>query len=331
MNKKQRIIVYATLAYLILAFVWWTFLLKDKNQQAYDAKVDSLTTRLALNQELEYSGALENHPDFLAIEQKYRRENQMILGEATMIALSIILVLYLALRSFRGQIQAAEQQRNFLLSITHELKSPIAGIRLILETFQRRRELPEGVQQRLSTNALTETDRLTNLVNHLLLSAKLETRYQLNPELIDLGLLVEESVETVALKYTGAKFHFDVEPNLPQIQGDKMGLTSVFLNLIENAAKYSQPNPVIGVTVRLGSSKEIICSISDNGLGIPDELKGKVWDRFYRIGSEDTRETKGTGLGLYIVKQLVERHQGAIEIQDNDPKGSTFVLSLPVF
>ena len=117
---------------------------------------------------------------------------------------------------------------------------------------------------------------------------------------------------------------------MPLVNGDKMGLTSVFVNLIENAAKYSQPEPVIGITVRQGSSQEVICSISDNGLGIPDELKERVWDRFYRIGNEDTRETKGTGLGLYIVKQLVELHQGAIQIKDNKPKGSTFILSLPV-
>lgn len=331
MNRRQRIIVYVTLAYFILAFAWWTFLLRDKNQQVYDAKVDSLTTRLALSQELEYSGALENHPDYLKLKSSYHRENRMILGEAVMIALSIILLLYLALRSFRGQIQAAVQQRNFLLSITHELKSPIAGIRLILETFQRRKSLPEGLPQKLATNALTETDRLTTLVNDLLLSAKLETRYQLNPEPIDLSLLVEENVEKVALKYAGAKIHFDVEPDLPRVRGDKMGLTSVFLNLIENAAKYSQPDPVIGITVRKGSSQEVICSISDNGLGIPDELKERVWDRFYRIGSENTRETKGTGLGLYIVKQLVDLHQGIIEIKDNAPKGSTFVVSLPVW
>lgn len=316
--------------YLLLAFVWWTFLLRDKTLQAHDARVARLTTELAVSGQLELSGELETRPEYLKLQEKYHSETRMILGEAVMIALSIIFVVYLALRSFRGQIQAAEQQRNFLLSITHELKSPIAGIRLILETFQKRRELPAHIQQKLSTNALTETDRLTTLVNDLLLSAKLETQYQLNYEPLDLGELIEESVEKVALKYPGAKIHFDVEPDLPMVHGDRMGLTSVFLNLMENAAKYSQPDPIIGISLRQGSAQEVICSIADNGIGIPDQLKQRVWHRFYRIGSEDTRATKGTGLGLYIVKQLVDLHKGEIIIKDNNPKGSIFLLSLPI-
>jgi signal transduction histidine kinase len=329
-NKRQRIIVYATFTYLLLAFLWWTFLLRDKTRQAHEARVGRLTTELALSGELERAGALESHPQFLQLEEDYVRELRMILGEAIMIALSIAFVVYLALRSFRGQVQAAEQQRNFLLSITHELKSPIAGIRLILETFQKRRSLPEDVHTRLSTNALTETDRLTALVNDLLLSAKLETRYQLNLEPLDLSMVFEESIDKMVMKYPGAKFHFDVEPDLPLIQGDRMGITSIVINLLENASKYSQPAPVIGVSLRKGSPVEVLCLVSDNGIGIADEFKSKVWDRFFRVGNENTRATKGTGLGLYIVKQLVDLHGGDISILDNEPQGSTFLVSFPI-
>lgn len=330
MNSRQKIVVYATLTYLVLAFAWWTFLLRDKAIAAHEARVAALTTELALSGQLERDGELETNPRYLQLKQDFDRESLMITGEAVVIAISMFIVVFLAFRSFREQVKAAEQQRNFLLSITHELKSPIAGIRLILETFQKRRELPAAIQNKLSTNALTETDRLTNLVNQLLLSAKLETSYQLNLEEIDISSLFEESVETVALKYPGAKIHFDVEPDLPTVQGDRMGLTSVALNLIENAAKYSQPSPVIDVELHKGNSMEVICSITDNGPGIPDELKEEVWKRFYRIGNENTRETKGTGLGLYIVKKLVELHKGEIVIRDNSPTGTKFLLSLPI-
>ncbi len=330
MNKRQKIVVYATLTYLVLAFIWWTFLLRDKTIVAHEAKVAALTTELAVTNQLEREGALETHPSYLKLQEEYNRESRMIIAEAVVIAISMFIVVFLAFRNFREQVKAAEQQRNFLLSITHELKSPIAGIRLILETFQKRRELPSAIQTKLSTNALTETDRLTALVNDLLLSAKLDTRYQLNLEPLDLSSIFEESVEKVALKYPGAKLHFDVEPDLPTVVGDRMGLTSVAINLIENAAKYSQPDPIIGVNLRKGSSMEVICTIADNGPGIPDALKEEVWKRFYRIGSENTRQTKCTGLGLYIVKKLVDLHGGAISIRDNEPSGTTFLLSLPI-
>ncbi|MEL6142328.1 MAG: HAMP domain-containing sensor histidine kinase, partial [Bacteroidota bacterium] len=220
--------------------------------------------------------------------------------------------------------------RNFLLSITHELKSPIAGIRLILETFQKRRDLPEAIREKLSTNALKETDRLTSLVNDLLLSAKLETSYQLNPEPIDLEELLQETVEKIARKYPKAQIQFTAESDLPFIRGDRTGLTSVAVNLVENAAKYSQPTPKIDVHLRRGSHREVIWTVADNGIGIPDAEKGRVLTKFYRVGNEDTRQTKGTGLGLYIVKKLVDLHHGHLALRDNKPKGTLFEVSLPV-
>lgn len=329
-DKRQRLVAIATFTYLIIAFAWWTLLLREKVREAYDARVDALTTELAISGDLEYSGALENNPRYLALQREYRRENLMIVGEAFMIGLSIILVVFLALRNFRRFLKAASQQRNFLLSITHELKSPLAGIRLVLETLKTRQQLPDAARQKLTGNALTETDRLTSLVNDLLLGAKLDSRYQLNPEPLELAPLLEDCIDKITLKYPGAKFHFDVEPGLPPVPGDRSGLTSVFTNLIENAAKYSQPEPRIEISLRRGGTDEVSITVADNGNGIPDRMKRRVFDRFYRIGNEDTRQTKGTGLGLYIVKKLVDLHGGLIELEDNQPKGSRFVVSLPV-
>jgi len=104
---------------------------------------------------------------------------------------------------------------------------------------------------------------------------------------------------------------------------------SVAVNLIENAAKYSQPKPVIRVTLQRGGASELIWEVADNGMGIPDREKRRVFTKFYRVGNEDTRTTKGTGLGLFIVKQLVEKHGGQLELLDNEPRGTRFRIYLP--
>ena len=315
---------------MLLAFGWWSILLLRKNEEAHNARVDKLAIELAVQKRIERASDFRLTENYRRLTDRFERQQRMILGEALLLVISLIGGLYLLFRSLRKEISAAEQQRNFLLSITHELKSPLAGIRLILETFQRRRELKPELQQKLSTNALAETDRLTALVNDLLLSAKLENVYQLNREPIDFGQLVQDAADRTAMKYRGANLHVDIEPDIPEISGDRPGLTSVVVNLLENAAKYSQPEPVIRTTLQRGGASEIVWTVEDNGVGIPAHEKRKVWTKFYRVGNEDTRSTKGTGLGLFIVRQIVEKHGGQIELRDNQPRGSVFRVYLPV-
>ena len=328
--RKLPLISYAIIAYMLLAFGWWSILLLRKNEEAHNARVDKLAIELAVQKRIERASDFRLTQNYQLLTDRFERQQRMILGEALLLVISLAGGLYLLFRSLRKEISAAEQQRNFLLSITHELKSPLAGIRLILETFQRRRELKPELQQKLSTNALAETDRLTALVNDLLLSAKLENVYQLNREPIDFGQIVQDAADRTVLKYRGANIHVDIEPDIPTISGDRPGLTSVVVNLLENAAKYSQPEPVIRTTLQRGGDTEIVWTVEDNGVGIPAHEKRKVWTKFYRVGNEDTRSTKGTGLGLFIVRQIVEKHGGQIELRDNQPRGSVFRVYLPV-
>lgn len=314
---------------MFLAFGWWSILLLRKNEQAHAAQVNELAYRMAVQQGSNNEEAFRNTEVYKQLTRDFDRGQRMIIGEAVLLILSLIGGLVMLFRSLRKEISAAEQQRNFLLSITHELKSPLAGIRLILETFQKRRELKPEIQEKLSTNALAETDRLTALVNDLLLSAKLENVYDINEELLDLGELIQDAVERVAIKYKTASLHVDIAPDVGLVKGDRLGLTSVAVNLLENAAKYSQPEPVIHTSLQRGGASELIWEVSDNGMGIPDREKRRVFTKFYRIGNEDTRTTKGTGLGLFIVKQLVEKHGGQLELLDNVPQGTTFRIFLP--
>ncbi|MEL7021729.1 MAG: HAMP domain-containing sensor histidine kinase, partial [Bacteroidota bacterium] len=211
--------------------------------------------------------------------------------------------------------------------ITHELKSPIASIRLVLETLLKRQLRPEQVNK-FGQSALKETDRLNTLVNDLLLSAKLENAYQLHLTKVDLVELYSEIVGRTREKYPHARIELYQDDHIPLMEADEPGMTSIAINLVENAVKYS--SKPAHIVVKIYCKKESICiEVADHGIGITDKDKKRIFDKFYRVGSEDTRKTKGTGLGLYIVHQLVKTHGGTIVVKDNQPRGTIFKISLP--
>jgi signal transduction histidine kinase len=329
-NLRLKLLTYGLLAYILLAFLWWSVLLFTKNRDAFQAKADKWQLVLAAQ------GKIDTPDDFLKTDlyqnmrRDYQRQEWMIVTEGVALLGGVIIGIYFVYRGYQREVVTTKQQRNFLLSITHELKSPIAGIRLILETFQNRKELSPAIKEKLSASGLRETDRLTGLVEDLLLSAKLESRhYELQREALDLGEIIVDTAEKVQSKYPTAKIDLDIEEDLPFFSGDPGGMVSVALNLIENAAKYSQPNPEIRIELyRRGS--ELHWNVADNGPGISDADKKRIWRKFYRVGSEDTRISKGTGLGLYIVRQLVDIHDGTIRVVDNEPRGSRFEVRLPL-
>ncbi len=326
-NIRLRLLSYVVIAYMMMAFAWWSVLLYTKNNDAFAAKRDKMQLLMvaegAISSEAEF---LRSEP-YLKLKQQYQRQEYMILGEAGVIILTLLIGMYLINRAYHKEMKAARQQRNFLLSITHELKSPIASIRLVLETLQRR-NLPVDKTDRLTRSALLETERLNGLVSDLLLSAKLENAYQPHEEHLDLPQILEDLIETLDAKYPDARFHFDKRSAISAFRGDRTGLTSVMLNLMENAVKYSPPPADIEVSLE-ETEEALTLRFADQGNGIPDNEKPLVFGKFYRIGNEDTRKTKGTGLGLYIVQQIVQAHDGQIIVEDNEPKGTVFRIVLP--
>jgi two-component system phosphate regulon sensor histidine kinase PhoR len=328
-NNRLRLLSYAVIIYMLLAFAWWSVLLFTKNQDAFAAKRDQLRLIMIAN------GAISNDeeaflasPPYQALEKQYTRQEWMIMGEAMVFVVSLVIGLWLINRGYHKEVSAAQQRRNFLLSITHELKSPIASIQLVLETL-RKRNLKKELADKLTTNGLVETERLNKLVNDLLLSAKLESAYQPHMEAIDLADLIEQIVARQQDKHAKATIRFIQESPVQPFQGDRTGMTSVVTNLIENAVKYAGATPLIEASIQQ-EDQAIILQVADNGLGIPDKEKPKIFEKFYRIGNEDTRKTKGTGLGLYIVKEIVKAHKGQIMVEDNHPQGTRFRITLPV-
>jgi signal transduction histidine kinase len=313
---------------MLLAFTWWSVLLFTKNQDAYYAKRDLLKIGLIAEGLISSDHEFEHNLNYQELHKEYQRQEWMIFGEATVFVITLIIGIWLINRGYNREMLSTQQRRNFLLSTTHELKSPIASIKLVLETFKKRKLKPEQTEK-LTQAALEETERLNNLVNDLLLSAKLEVAYQPNFEELNLADLVEDLVDRLITKYPKADFQFEKKDDIPIIQAEKLGMTSVTLNLLENAVKYSSESPKITVDLRHQDHK-ILLDIADNGIGISDKDKKRIFEKFYRVGNEDTRTTKGTGLGLFIVQQIVKAHEGKISVEDNEPKGTKFKIELPV-
>ncbi|WP_373550973.1 sensor histidine kinase [Haliscomenobacter sp.] len=330
-NIRLRFLSYLVIAYMMMAFTWWTVLLFTKNRDAFEAKSELMKIGMIAE------GVIKNNSQFLAsaqyesLSKHYTRQEWMIVGEAVVFVISLVFGVYLINRGYNKEMIASQQSRNFLLSITHELKSPIASIRLVLETLLKR-ELPREKTSQLQGNALKETERLNTLVNNLLFSAKLESAYQANKEPLDLHELLEEIIAKLSDKYPDTHFSFKQEGEMPYFQGDKMGMISVVLNLLENAVKYSGNGGKADIEAYLSMQEngQIKLQVKDQGVGIPEKEKKQIFQKFYRVGNEDTRTAKGTGLGLYIVDQIIRAHSGRISVHDNDPKGSIFEILLPV-
>lgn len=327
-NKNYlRLLTYVVIAYMLVAFAWWAILLFQKNQDAFKAKRDNMELLMAAEQRIETKQDFYLTPEYIDLESRYERQEWMILGEAIFFVISIVIGIWLINRGYNREIETARQSRNFLLSISHELKSPISSIQLTLETFLKR-DLDKEKINKFAKNALLETERLNKLVDNLLLASKMETAYEPTYEEFNLVKLIDNLVQRLAMKYPKSDITFIHELEEVNTVADKFGLTMVIVNLVENAKKYSFGDAEIKVT--LDQKKDgLYLQVADQGVGIDDKNKKKVFDRFYRIGDEETRKTKGTGLGLYIVKQVISTADGTIKVLDNKPIGTIIDIFLP--
>lgn len=325
-TKGADILFFLVISYVLVAGSWWSYLLYVKNNDALSAKKQVLWLRMK-EQGVDYQSYLES-VQYTKLVEKYDRQKRMIFGESSVLMLLIIFGIYRIAKSRQKELQVANQQRNFLLSITHELKSPIAVIKLTLDTFKKRQLTPEQAKM-LTTNALNDTERLNKLVEDLLLAARVDDGYQYMFETVDLRELTEECIQMVAPKFEGAiEFSSELEEASLK-KADRMTLSSVLLNIIENATKYAKDTSKIMVHLLQGKDQNYCIEVADFGQGIPKIEREQIFNKFYRVGNEDTRKTKGTGLGLYIAKQIVKAHKGSISVRSNTPTGSIFSISLP--
>jgi signal transduction histidine kinase len=247
----------------------------------------------------------------------------------TFIALLLVgVVMYLGL-SVKA-INLNRRQSNFIDSVTHEFKSPIASMKLYLQTLNRR-QVNREEQASFYQFMLEDLDRLDDLVNQVLEAGRLDTA-RTDGEVEDVAMadLLHECANTVCLRYRVPSDTTRLDVQACSVRARRVDLGMIFRNLIDNAVKYAGPEPEVEIVQRFRPNGNVVTQVHDNGKGIPQELRRRIFGRFVRLGLELERAKPGTGLGLYIVRTLVRRLGGRVRVRDRETgRGTVFEVELP--
>ncbi|HSU29509.1 MAG TPA: ATP-binding protein [Chitinophagaceae bacterium] len=319
--RRTTIIYWTLLVYIVAALVWWFISLNAQNNKMRDLEISKLQSDPAFTAHtVKYEQAYD------IIIKEHHRNKAKYLGEGGLFFLLIMIGAAVVFRYVRQQLIMQQQQQNFMMAVTHELKTPISVAKLNLETIQKY-ALDAARQKKLIRMTLQETSRLDFLTNNILVASEMEGRgYKSSKEDLNLSDLLKDCLQEFRNRHTDRVFNEKIEPDA-EVKGDALLLQMLINNLLENAAKYSpRDNPV---TATLHKEKGVVVlQIMDEGPGIPDEEKKKVFDKFYRIGNENTRKTQGTGLGLYLCRKIAQDHKADISVTNNNPRGSNFTVTI---
>ncbi len=272
--------------------------------------------------------ATENSPAALA--QRFVIAQMVFIALMTAVLLGATLV---GVRYMLRQIELVRVKSSFVSNVTHELKTPIAVIRLAVETLEMRRfRSPEEEEKYLRT-ILKESDRLTQLVDNILDFSKLESGQQ-TLRLAPVGVddLVTNVMESFRLRLEdeGFEWHVDVPAGLPRIQADTIALQHCLLNLLDNAVKYSRDRKEIRVVAR-ARDEMVSIAVGDRGIGIAADDLPRIFEKFVRVETGLVHTVKGAGLGLSLVDQIVRAHHGRVEVASTPGEGSIFTMLIPVW
>lgn len=252
----------------------------------------------------------------------------LTIGSTFMLLLLVGVVLYLIL-SIKA-INLTRRQSNFIDSVTHELKSPIASMKLYLQTLNRR-QVDQQVQDDFHRSMLEDLERLDQLITQMLEAGRLDAeRSDDDIEDVELAGLIGDCAASVVMNYRQPveTVRFDLQPCV--VTARRMDLDIIFRNLIDNAVKYAGTPPSVEISLRPNGAGRLLVRITDNGRGIPANLRRKIFGRFVRLGLELERHKPGTGLGLYIARTLVKRLRGTIRVHDPETgPGTVFEVQLP--
>lgn len=320
-NNRLLIFFNILVVYVLLQFVWWAYMLFNLNNEIHQLKLELIANSFS---NIEQIAMLQAE-----LDSKLHARWVMILGEGAVFLLLLAFGIYRVRKTFKQEILLSRQQQNFLLSVTHELKTPLASNKLFLQTLEKH-ELSKEKQAEIIKKAISDVDRLNSLVDNILLSARIENgEMLLNKEKCTLSKIVNQIIENSG-QLSFSKNRINVKTlNEAEVEIDKNAFSSILLNLVENALKYSPSESKVEIEINRKENKAIL-KVKDEGIGMNEYDKKHAFDKFYRSGNEETRNTKGTGLGLYIVKKLVQWHKASIHIYNNQPKGSIFEIQFPI-
>jgi len=315
--------------YLISSLLWWTFEHLRSNEMLFELQKE----QLQLQSKFETSGGRVVSPilwkeKLIEIEERRIRRMVMFITEGVVFLGFLLWGIFHLANSFVQSMALKRRQNNFLLSVTHEFKTPLAGIKLLNQTLQKR-ELDAQLQKELLQKSNQEVARLTQLIDQVLEAARIDAGFPMEREKINLSTTVAETLEDFSERFEAGDF--EVEKKIQSgiyVNGNELALRSILTNLLDNAMKYSSEEKFVGISLE-NTGDHCLLKIFDKGIGITEEEKNKLFEMFYRIGSEETRTTQGTGLGLFLVHRLVKFLGGAVEVRNNSPKGSIFEIRLP--
>ncbi len=255
---------------------------------------------------------------------------QLVLS-ALLIALTTISFVFIY-RSLLAQRRLTAIKNEFIGNITHELKTPIATVSVAIEAMKNFNALqsPERTKEYLGI-AGQELNRLSLLVDKVLRLSMFEKQeVELKNEWFNVKDLVQEVMDSMQLQFQkfGAVVKLNTEGNDFSIMADRMHITSVVYNLLDNALKYSKDQPIVEVQIT-EKRNEMLLLFKDNGIGIPASYREKIFDKFFRVPQGDKHNVKGYGLGLSYVAHIINQHHGTIVMESEDGKGTTFIIKLP--
>jgi len=221
-------------------------------------------------------------------------------------------------------------RNEFLGNVTHELRTPIFAIQLSIETLLDGAINDKAVNEDFLNRALAQTYRMKDLVNDLISIAKIETGMKMSKRYFRINDLIKETIDDLQTIAKKKNITIEFDPgssNGVNVFGDAERLKQVMINLIDNSIKYTNAEGVIKVATDM-KPKEVTISVQDNGLGIPKEDLPRIFERFYRVDKTRSRDVGGSGLGLSIVKHILEVHNTSIKVESEENKGTKFEFNL---
>ena len=296
MKRPNAILFYILGIYALVQFIWWGYHL------------------------IELTEELKREPTEVS------KRVIMIMGEGFVFFMILIAGLWKIRRTMRKELELTRQQNNFMLSVTHELKTPLAATKLYLQTLQKR-ELDTEKRTEILSKAIQENDRLEILIDNILNASRLEN-HSFRPVIskIDVSALINRIADRFDKRNVKPAINREIAEGCV-LETDEFMLDAAVSNLIENALKYAGSEGIITVKLhRTGDN--IVISVEDQGPGIPHGMEENIFKKFFRAENEETRSIKGSGLGLYIASEFIRILNGKIVCRQNMPKGAIFEITL---
>ncbi|MBI5267522.1 MAG: HAMP domain-containing histidine kinase [candidate division Zixibacteria bacterium] len=315
-SRRAFILFLVMVVFLLAQAAWWVVLM---------ARLVAENVRVATE--------LNGSPEYIEQIHQQATQRQIMVGMEG--AFFIIVFAFGVWLMYRALVRAEElkfHQQNFMLAVTHELRTPLASMRIYLDTLQSPKISPEKKQE-IIPRLREDTSRLDKMVQDVLEAGRFERHgHHLNPDRFNLSALVRERAEALdrAPSKVPKAVIADIEDNI-EIIGDAPALGRALDAILENTLRYHDGGRVeVAVKLRNAGGKAVI-EISDKGIGLDRKELARVFDRFYRVGDEMTRHTSGTGLGLYLCREIIRAHGGKVAAESDGPgKGSRFIVTLKV-